>query len=65
MSTGMPSLPTPQELGKLLYRKYSGSFDILVKMDDVQVQYGNTKVLEGINWQIKPGEYWTLSEINT
>lgn len=64
MSSEMPSLPTPQELNKLLYKNSAGSFDILVKMDDVHVQYGNTKVLEGINWQIKPGEHWALSGPN-
>ncbi|WP_291862441.1 ATP-binding cassette domain-containing protein [Marinilabilia sp.] len=64
MNPGMPSLPTPQELDILLYKKSSGSFDILVKMDSVHVQYGNTKVLEDINWQIKPGEHWALSGPN-
>ena len=64
MSSKMPSLPTPQELSGLWHERTSNSFDFLVKMDDVHVRYGNTKVLEGINWQIKPGERWALSGPN-
>jgi molybdate transport system ATP-binding protein len=64
MSSEMPSLPTPQEMSGLWHERTSNSFDFLVKMDDVHVRYGNTKVLEGINWQIKPGERWALSGPN-
>ncbi|MEE4263524.1 MAG: ATP-binding cassette domain-containing protein [Desulfobacteraceae bacterium] len=34
--------------------------DILVSMEDVRVQYGNTTVLDGLNWTMKSGENWVI-----
>jgi molybdate transport system ATP-binding protein len=34
--------------------------DILVSMQDVRVQYGDTTILDGLNWTMKCGENWVI-----
>ncbi len=58
------SLPSMQNLPELLGKAHADTFETLVAMNNVQVCYGNTKVLEGINWTVKPGERWALSGPN-
>ena len=34
--------------------------DILVSMEDVRVQYGDTTILDALNWTMKSGENWVI-----
>src|SRR6185503_9316 len=36
------------------------SYRYIVKMNNVHIQYGDKVILDGINWQIMPGERWAL-----
>jgi molybdate transport system ATP-binding protein len=36
----------------------------VIKMVNVNIQYGNRKILNNINWQVKKGERWNLSGPN-
>lgn len=36
------------------------AYAYIVNMADVHIQYGDKVILDGINWQIKPGERWAL-----
>lgn len=40
------------------------NFDTILKMVNVSVKYGDVRVLNNINWEIKPGERWALSGPN-
>lgn len=40
------------------------SFTYAVRMKDVNVQYGDKKILQHINWEVKKGECWNLSGPN-
>ena len=35
-------------------------YQFIVKMNNVHIQYGEKVILDGINWQIIPGERWAL-----
>jgi len=50
-------IPSPPE---------SNSYDkeYLIRLKNVDVNYGKKKVLRRINWDIKPGEFWELSGKN-
>lgn len=37
-----------------------GSFDVVVQMKNVRVQYGDRLILDGVNWTVKQGERWAL-----
>jgi molybdate transport system ATP-binding protein len=39
-------------------------FDTVVRMKNVHVQYGDKKILDDINWEVKKGEKWLLSGPN-
>lgn len=56
------AFPVPDEtvLNALLNRKPVPSFSTIVRMKDVNIRYGEKKVLEGINWEVKQGERWAL-----
>jgi molybdate transport system ATP-binding protein len=62
-SNALP-IPSIQNLPLWSNQTQAKPFEILVEMKNVQVRYGNTKVLEGINWTVKPGEHWALSGPN-
>ena len=34
--------------------------DILISMEDVRVEYGDTTILDGLNWTMKSGENWVI-----
>ena len=34
--------------------------DVLVSMEDVRVQYGDTTILDGLSWTMKSGENWVI-----
>ncbi len=48
------------ELESLLSIKPLQQFTDIVKMQDVNIRYGENQVLSGINWQINQGEHWAL-----
>jgi molybdate transport system ATP-binding protein len=39
-------------------------FQVLVRLEDVTVRYGDKVVLDSINWTVKPGERWALTGPN-
>ncbi len=39
-------------------------FSIAIKMINVSVEYGNKKILDAINWEVKRGECWNVSGPN-
>ncbi|SFG93534.1 ATP-binding cassette domain-containing protein [Pedobacter insulae] len=45
-------------------KQWSSTKSHLVKMIDVNVSYGNKKVLKNINWEVKAGEKWALQGPN-
>ncbi len=40
------------------------SFESVIRMHNVSVQYGDRIILNGINWDVKKGERWSLSGSN-
>ncbi|WP_255496262.1 ATP-binding cassette domain-containing protein [Mucilaginibacter sp. FT3.2] len=40
--------------------KTAVTYNHIVQMDKVHIQYGNKVVLDGINWEIKTGDRWAL-----
>lgn len=53
------------ELNALLnINKSTTTYNLIVKMEQVHIQYGDKVVLDNINWQINPGERWALSGPN-
>jgi molybdate transport system ATP-binding protein len=36
------------------------TFSTLVKLENVTIRYGERLILDGLNWEIKPGERWAL-----
>jgi molybdate transport system ATP-binding protein len=50
-----------EELGVLLnIDKNPATYNQIVKMDQVHIQYGDKVILDNVNWQINPGEHWAL-----
>jgi len=47
---------------KVLLNENEGkrTYDYIVKMSKVHIQYGDKVILDGIDWQITPGERWAL-----
>jgi molybdate transport system ATP-binding protein len=51
----------PTELAALLNEGIGKiALEYVVKMNNVHIQYSDKVILDGINWQIKPGERWAL-----
>jgi molybdate transport system ATP-binding protein len=48
------------ELKALLNTRSKPPYQFIVKMNNMHVQYGRKIILDGINWQILPGERWAL-----
>ncbi len=48
----------------LLNSHVNTDYNILVEMKHVTVTYDQTKVLEGIDWTVKPGERWLVTGHN-
>ena len=55
---------TEIEAIKSLMWKRKDDFEIAVKMNNVSVKFGDTIVLQNINWTIHQGERWALSGPN-
>ena len=49
----------PRPLEALTYEK-----EYLIRLKEVNVKYGDKAVLQNINWDIRPGEYWELAGKN-
>lgn len=53
--------PDPEKLKKIFAPDDERfSFTTAVKMQHIHVQYGETTILDNINWEIKKGEKWAL-----
>ncbi|MGZ3756050.1 MAG: ATP-binding cassette domain-containing protein [Mucilaginibacter sp.] len=53
------------ELSELLNMKSdTSSYQQIVDMKNVHIQYGATVILDQVNWQIQPGEHWALLGAN-
>ncbi|HZE83259.1 MAG TPA: ATP-binding cassette domain-containing protein, partial [Puia sp.] len=47
-----------------LWQAEKAGFEIAVKMVDVQIRYGETTILKGIDWEVRNGERWSLAGPN-
>ncbi len=36
------------------------SYEYVLKMKDITVRYGNRKIVDGVDWEVKRGEHWAL-----
>ncbi|WP_295648682.1 ATP-binding cassette domain-containing protein [uncultured Mucilaginibacter sp.] len=52
------------ELNQLLSLNPVARFDDIVYMKNVNISYGENRVLSNVNWQIKQGEHWALLGAN-
>ncbi|MBS1525135.1 MAG: ATP-binding cassette domain-containing protein [Bacteroidetes bacterium] len=59
ISNAADSIDT-QELHALLNTKAIGTYEWIVKMDMVNIRYGEKQVLKDVSWQIRQGERWAL-----
>ncbi len=48
------------ELTALLNTGNDPTYDWIVKMDKVNIKYGDKEILKNVDWQIKQGERWAL-----
>lgn len=53
-----------KSIPKFLHQAPPSSSEVLVKMTDVNIHYGEKQVLKNINWEIKAGEKWLLQGHN-
>lgn len=51
-------------LKRVLNVSPGGQFDAVIQMKNVEVSYGDKKILQDVNWQVKEGERWLLSGPN-
>jgi molybdate transport system ATP-binding protein len=58
-----PAPFTMEQLKKITHSA-DNSFEMAVRMVDVNVQYGDKKILQHINWEVKNGEKWSVSGPN-
>ncbi|WP_187263255.1 ATP-binding cassette domain-containing protein [Pontibacter beigongshangensis] len=52
--------PDLEELQALLSHKKAAAYDTIVKMDQVNITYGQRPILQNINWHVRQGERWAL-----
>ncbi|RDV10679.1 ATP-binding cassette domain-containing protein [Pontibacter diazotrophicus] len=48
------------DLTSLLSATATPSFEVIVKMENVSIKYGDKTVLDNISWEVKQGEKWAL-----
>jgi molybdate transport system ATP-binding protein len=58
-SPGTPPIPEAAAL-RALWPASPPAFEVLVKLRNVTVRYGERTILDNLNWEIKPGERWAL-----
>ncbi len=51
-------------LKRVLNVSPGGEFDAVIQMKNVEVSYGDKKILQQVNWEVKEGERWLLSGPN-
>lgn len=51
-------------LQSLLQRRPPSSFQYVVDMKAVTIQYGDRKLLDAVDWTVRPGERWVLAGPN-
>lgn len=56
--------PLDKEQLKKLSASVGAAFRYAVQMKNVSVKYGDKKILDTINWQVKKGECWNISGPN-
>ncbi|MFT3919536.1 ATP-binding cassette domain-containing protein [Cloacibacterium sp.] len=54
----------PKELPYFLQKSPKTASKVMVKMENVNVSYGDKQVLKNINWQLNEGEKWLLQGPN-
>ena len=54
----------PKELPYFLQKSPKTASKVMVKMENVNVSYGDKQVLKNINWQLNEGERWLLQGPN-
>lgn len=59
-----PRQPDKNKLKQLLNTGQNNQFKLIVKMVNVNVSYGGEIILKNINWEIQPGQRWSLSGPN-
>jgi len=42
----------------------SSSHDVTLRMENVTIKYGERVILNGLNWEVKNGEKWSLTGVN-
>lgn len=52
------------ELRELIGRKPFEAFEFIVRMDKVNIRYGDAVILKDVNWTIRQGERWALVGAN-
>lgn len=66
----LPSSPVKKQpldealLKRVLNITPGGQFNAVIRMKDVDVSYGDKKILQQVNWEVKEGERWLLSGPN-
>jgi molybdate transport system ATP-binding protein len=57
-----PELPVMEadKIAALAQQSNAPTFDTIVQMKNVRVQYGENLILDNINWTIRPNEKWAL-----
>ncbi|MBN8879393.1 MAG: ATP-binding cassette domain-containing protein [Sphingobacteriales bacterium] len=66
----LPSLPVKkQPLNEALLKRVlnitpGGQFNAVIQMKEVNVSYGDKKILQQVNWEVKEGGRWLLSGPN-
>lgn len=61
--TGGKTIDFPLSLPKP-YNQSKNQFKSLVKFNNVTISYGDRTIVNNINWEIKPGEFWQLTGPN-
>lgn len=58
--------PDPQKLAQLMQNAESDTpaFEKAISMQNIQVKYGDSVILDKVNWEIARGEKWALSGPN-
>lgn len=48
------------KLNQLISNTAPRSYNTIVVMNNVSIRYGTKQILDGVNWEIKPGDRWNL-----
>ena len=53
-----------KELLNLQTPSHNSNSNIIVRMKDISIHYGNRQILKNINWEVHDGDFWSLSGAN-